>query len=143
MCAGAMVMSTSGCDEEKDVILKGTILQGAIVGQTEDGHCLVLREVSVVKHECINDKNPYHYHYQDVVSGEYLTNSENCYTILLEGSVAYEEAHPRYVHFTSIESISDYLTKEELQNAENLSEDDINEIVTRIMTNNEDKAKVK
>ena len=125
--AVVMASSLSGCGK-KDIILEDTILEGTVVA-TVDGEKEILKEFLPLTHEV--SKKGDDKHYQNVITGEYLMTNSSCDNMAAD--LGRNKAQ-RYAEITDIESISNYLTKEEIEKANNdkLEDADIVSIVTRI-----------
>ena len=138
----ALTLATalSACGEEKQLIpiLHDTILENAVVA-TVDGDIEVLKEEYVYKdhHICYydeNDKLDNHKHYRNIVTGEWLADSQGYCDTVITGTWAGNNVNPRNADISNIESITNYLTEEEYQKAikGELTEDDIIKIITRV-----------
>lgn len=141
MSALTLATALSACREEKQLtpILHDTILENAVVA-TVDGDIEILKEEYVYKdhHICYydeNDKLDNHKHYRNIVTGEWLADSQGyCDTVNTSTSWSINNVNPRNADISNIESITNYLTEEEYQKAikGELTEDDIIKIITRV-----------
>ena len=97
--------------------------------------------VKIIRKTTCNDRhNPDHYHYFDVVTQSYYSDSDKCieYSNELRAPVF-------VINVTNVESIFDYLTKEEISKLmkNELSEDDCAEIIFRIKESKIEEVKTK
>lgn len=122
---GTLVATTlTGCEpknNERNNILKGTILENTCVVTFEDGS----KDIAITVGTC-NDVN-YH-HYYSVISGEYF-GSEKCNRGYLNRNVLH------HYSIKSEETITNYLTADILTKAlqNELDNDDISAIITKIL----------
>ena len=124
--AGSIAASTlTGCESKRDPILKGTILESTSVVTFEDG----TKDIVLVDCYCTYDV---YNHYYSVISGEYFC-SNKCETPELSGSTHQYE-------IINEEDIVCYLTALDVTKAMRgeLSEDDIVDIVNRVLDSTED-----
>jgi len=125
LMAGTMALTFSGCDSNNSNIslLDGTILEDALVITFEDGS----KDIAIATNSCGHIDS--HYYFESIVSGlEYV--SDKC-------SSNYKTRQKYAIQ--SNESIVKYITAEEIAkaNKEGLTDDDINNIISRIFSESE------
>ena len=122
------IMTLTGCgsmdsnaSNDRNYILKGTILENARVITFDDG----TKEIAVVDSYCIHSN---YSHYYSIISGEYFSD-EKC-----RNDVLNRKSNYKYV-ITNDESITKYLTADDLTKASQgeLTNDDVINIVTRVI----------
>ena len=133
-CALTLAATLAGCGQGP--VLKDSILDSAVVA-TVDGDKEILCKKHLYNHIIYDESienNVYvnHEHYVNVISGEWLADSEgNCVSgELSSGTTVY----PRNVEITDIESITNYLTEEEYEKAMEgkFTKDDVIKVLIRI-----------
>lgn len=139
--AATTVGSLAGCG--KKAPLEDTILENSVVAlvdgnyeilkATKPSKCFDLSQHTMQDNYVATAQD--HDHYINVVTNEYLTTKEECDLIRYEKFIVWDDYTPTYVENLEIEgSISNYLTKEELQKANDneLTDEDVVTIVARI-----------
>lgn len=120
---GSIAANTlTGCgNDDRESVLKGTILEGASVITFDDGS----KDISIAIESC--SKSSYS-HYYSVITGEYFSD-DTC-------TLGYLESHVNH-HYTidNEESIIGYLTLDDLEKAAqgDLSKEDVIAIFNRIV----------
>ncbi len=133
---GTLVATTLiGCRkaEERNNLLKGTMLENTCVITLEDG----TKDIAIAVSSC--DRDEYH-HYYSVISGEYFSGKK-CESNAINRTVIH------HYGITNEENIISYLTTDDLEKAiqGKLDNDDIITIISRVMepTNEEENTKTK
>lgn len=127
LALGITVGSTSGCSNKKDsYLLQETIFDKTIVANVNGNIAFVRPESSRV--DClgfIEGAADEHIHYFDIISGQWITNSEYC--VNRTGVL-------KNFDIEEMGSMLEYLTEEEMKKANegSLTEDDIIAIMYRI-----------
>lgn len=129
LTAGTILFTMSGCGK-KGAILEDTLLEKTFVA-TVDDDIAILKPQSSGESVEINA----HYHYFDVISGQWITDAEEC----VNKSVT------EVGNIEKIGSIDSYLTEEEMLKAQNdeLTDEDVVSILYRIKEKEEEKTKIK
>ena len=142
--AAAVIVASSltGC-KEKNTIEPTTpadiYVHDTVVITSDVGKKYIVKRITRVG--CENPFSLEHYHYYDVVTKNYYSDDESCnnYAYRNESIIA------TYINVANIESISDYLTTEEITKLmkDELSIDDCTEIIIRIKESEKEKVKTK
>lgn len=133
LTAGTILFTMSGCGK-KGAILEDTLLEKTFVA-TVDDDIAILKPQSSGESLCSVVEINAHYHYFDVISGQWITDAEECVN--------------KYVtevgNIEKIGSIDSCLTEEEMLKAQNdeLTDEDVVSILYRIKEKEEEKTKIK
>lgn len=131
--AGSIVFTMAGCSNST---LSKSLLYNTSVITFEDG----TKDIASKSEECRYNKHNNIYHFESLISGEYYSNMlclDDKYYLSSGSSTSYKLNHYDIVN---VESISNYLTKDELKKANegSLNKDDIIEVFVRINEKYED-----
>jgi len=142
--AAAVIVAGSlvGCSKEETPVETSPAelyINNSIVITTDTGKKHIVKRI--VKSGCDDPFNNQHYHYYDVVTKNYYSDSENCEQYLVHR----KSINPIFVNVTNIENIADYLTTDEFTKLmkDELSIDDCVQIVTRIKESEVEEVKTK
>ena len=131
--AGVIASTGSGCARNTGS-LDGSTLANTKVITTTDGKIEIVRDIYKSSNDryCKLYNDNTHHHYRDVISGNYYSDSESCEKY----EHNFRDIFPIVLDVASVESITDYLTPEEIAKSANgqLTEDDITNIILRIKT---------
>ena len=142
----SIVATTFASCGEQEPLFRGTILENAVVAKVDDDiEILVEKYIPDNHHTAISNKienKGHHRHYRNIVTGEWLADSDNnCYRI----NINEEYINPRNVKISNIQSISNYLTKEEYRKVSDgtFTVSDEITVITRIKSTENAKQKIK
>ena len=114
-------------------------IENAIVITTTDGEKNIVRKVS--KRNCNDYPNENHFHYMDLITGNFYSDSINCISSDYTGWNEY----PIYREISNVESITDYLTDEEISKLlkSEFTNEDFANLVIRIKESEIEEVKTK
>lgn len=130
--------SLTGCEKDKPHTPAEQYINNSIVITSNTGEKYIVRKID--KAGCDDRNNKNHYHYYDVITKSYYSDSEACkkYTF-------FNDINPLNINVINTENIEDYLTVEEITKLmkDELSIDDCAEIIARIKESNVEEVKTK
>lgn len=114
-------------------------INNSLVITTDTGEKNIVRKI--IKNGCDSPFSDEHFHYYDVITGNYYSDNETCLNFINNS----RNAFAIYLNITNIESIADYLNAEEITKLMNneLSIEDCVAIVTRIKESSIEEVKTK
>lgn len=117
-------------------------IDNALVITTESGEKTIVKKIE--RYNCDDKENRNHFHYIDIVTGNYYSDSQNCINRNFNDRM-FSHDYPIYVSITNIESISDYLTSEEISKLlkGEFTNDDFAKLAVRIKESEVEEVKTK
>lgn len=115
-------------------------ITNSLVITTTDGEKQIVKKISGIN--CDDKSNKNHYHYRDVITGNYYSDSLECMRYYKNFT---DCAYPSYLEIQTVESLADYLTDEELSKLikNEFTNDDYANLVVRIKFSTNEEVKTK
>lgn len=115
------------------------ITNSLVVTTTDDEKQIVKK---ITSPSCDDKSNKNHYHYRDVITGNYYSDSLEC---MVWHRAPVETIYPTYLEVQTVESLADYLTDEELSKLikNKFTNDDYANLVVRIKFSTNEEVKTK
>lgn len=112
----------------------------SLVITTTDGEKQIVKKWD--NWNCTDHSNKNHYHYRDVVTGNYYSDSLECMDNIGTGI---KDTYPTYLEIQTVETLADYLTDEELSKLikNEFTNDDYANLVVRIKFSTNEEVKTK
>lgn len=115
-------------------------ITNSLVVTTTDGEKQIVKKIT--SPNCYDKSNKNHYHYRDVITGSYYSDSLEC---MAWHRAPVETIYPTYLEVQTVESLADYLTDEELSKLikNEFTNDDYANLVVRIKFSTNEEVKTK
>ena len=115
-------------------------ITNSLVVTTTDGEKQIVKKIT--SPNCYDKSNKNHYHYRDVITGSYYSDSLEC---MVWHRAPVETIYPTYLEVQTVESLADYLTNEELSKLikNEFTNDDYTNLVVRIKFSTNEEVKTK
>lgn len=115
-------------------------ITNSLVVTTTDGEKQIVKKIT--SPNCYDKSNKNHYHYRDVITGSYYSDSLEC---MVWHRAPVETIYPTYLEVQTVETLADYLTDEELSKLikNEFTNDDYANLVVRIKFSTNEEVKTK
>lgn len=137
LVAGTLVgCGTTNCNSSN----MNDYITNSLVVTTTDGEKQIVKKIT--SPNCYDKSNKNHYHYRDVITGSYYSDSLEC---MIWHRAPVETIYPTYLEVQTVESLADYLTDEELSKLikNEFTNDDYANLVVRIKFSTNEEVKTK
>lgn len=137
LVAGTLVgCGTTNCNSSN----MNDYITNSLVVTTTDGEKQIVKKIT--SPNCYDKSNKNHYHYRDVITRSYYSDSLEC---MIWHRAPVETIYPTYLEVQTVESLADYLTDEELSKLikNEFTNDDYANLVVRIKFSTNEEVKTK